>query len=300
VPELLLEASPLAPGISPVRVHYLDAGAGSTVLILHGGWGYEVYPFDRQIAALRSTRRIVVPDRCGYGRSTDIASLPASFHRLAMQETRAVIDTLELERPIVWGHSDGAIIALLLALESPDAIAAAIVEATHLYRRKPRSRPFFESILADPQTLGDGVVAVLERDHGARWRSVLERHARAWLAIADESRSDTDDFYDGRLGGITIPVLVVHGARDPRSEPGEIDALGQALARREAGSREVEIHVLPDGGHSPHNERATADRVTAIVGAFIDRLSHPAGAAPAVHASPGSPASGDPRGGRRE
>lgn len=45
--------------MSPVRVHYREAGAGRPIVILHGGWGYEIYPFDRQIAALAETHRVV-------------------------------------------------------------------------------------------------------------------------------------------------------------------------------------------------------------------------------------------------
>ena len=125
----------------------------------------------------------------------------------------------------MWGHSDGAIIALLLALGTPHMVAGVIAEATHFYKRKPRSRAFFESMRNDPRTLGDTVTTVLARDHGERWPEVIERHSRAWQRIAEEAASDTEDFYGGRLGEIAVPALVLHGARDPRTEPGEIEAL---------------------------------------------------------------------------
>ena len=51
-------SSELAPDVSPVRIHYREAGGGPPLVILHGGWGYEIYPFDRQIAAL---------DKSGFG-----------------------------------------------------------------------------------------------------------------------------------------------------------------------------------------------------------------------------------------
>jgi len=132
--------TPLAPHAAPARiaVRSIGAGAAPPLVILHGGWEYEAYPFDRQIPAFSTTRRLVIPDRSGYGDSPAIDALPPDFHDRACAETLAVLDALALERPVVWGHSDGAIIALLLGLESPDTIAAAIVEATHLYRRKPR------------------------------------------------------------------------------------------------------------------------------------------------------------------
>jgi pimeloyl-ACP methyl ester carboxylesterase len=135
-----------------------------------------------------------------------------------------------------------------------------IAEATHFYRRKPRSQAFFESMIGERRALGDSVTAALARDHGAGWPQVLERHSSAWQSIAREAVSDEDDFYGGRLGEIAVPVLVIHGARDPRTEPGEIEALG----------RVAQTVILPAGGHSPHSEPATADDVSRIARAFID------------------------------
>jgi pimeloyl-ACP methyl ester carboxylesterase len=179
-----------------------------------------------------------------------------------MEETRAVLDAIGLERPILWGHSDGAIVALLLGLAAPRRIAAAIVEATHYYRYKPASRAFFEGILANPQALGGGVAAALTRDHGERWPALVDMHSRTWLRISEEARSPTEDFYGGRLSDLDIPVLIVHGAKDPRTEPGELDALRAALPR-------AELLLLPDGGHSPHSERATALDVTRAAAEFV-------------------------------
>jgi len=285
VPFIDLAGSPLANGISPVRIHYRDAGAGPPIVFLHSGWGYEIYPFDRQAAAFEPCHRIVAPDRSGYGKSTAIESLPPDFHARAADETRAVIEALGLQRPVVWGHSDGAIIGLLLALRAPAIVRGVIAEATHFYRRKPRSRAFFESMADDPQALGDGVIGVLARDHGARWPDVIGRHARAWQRIAEDAASDSDDFYGGRLGEIAVPALLVHGARDPRTEPAEIEAMegafesarGVRLQADLAGGpakagRHVQLTVLAAGGHSPHSEPATADDVARHARSFMDGL----------------------------
>jgi 3-oxoadipate enol-lactonase len=246
--DVLLDSSPLAPGRSPVRIHYRDAGDGPPIVILHGGWGYDAYPFDRQIAALASRHRIVIPDRTGYGRSEPIDMLAIDFHQSAAEETLAVIEALQLDRPILWGHSDGAIVALLIGLQAPDRIAGAIVEATHYFRHKPASRPFFEAIVAKPRA------------------PFLDVHSRTWIRIVDESGRG-DDFYGGRLSALRVPVLLVHGGRDPRTEPGEFEALSAAL--QTVQSRTL---LLSEGGHSPHSEPANAAQVTAAAVSFIDDL----------------------------
>lgn len=238
--------SPLAPGRSPVRIAYHDvpgAGVRPPIVVLHGGWGYDMYPFDAQIDALRARHRVVIPHRAGYGASTPIDTLPADFHQRAADETRVVLDALGLERPILWGHSDGAIIALRLGLANPDGVSAVIAEATHYFRQKPRSRAFFDAVIANPEST-----------------PMMRLHAQAWRRIDDEA-APGEDFYDRRLSQLRAPALIVHGARDPRTEPGEIEALRAACPN---------VRLFEAGGHSPHSEAATAVGVTRAAVEFVD------------------------------
>src|SRR5216110_1296208 len=81
MPYSSLQSSPLVDRISPVKIYYRDEGEGLPLLFLHGGWGYGIYPFNRQIGALRDEYRMIIPDRGGYGRSTRILrDLPPDFH----------------------------------------------------------------------------------------------------------------------------------------------------------------------------------------------------------------------------
>lgn len=258
-------SSPLAPGVSPVRIHVRDCGGGRPLVILHGGWGYEIYPFDRQIADLSRDHRVLAPDRTGYGQSGRLAALEVDFHTRAAGETFALIDALGLDRPVVWGHSDGAVIAALMALAKPERLSAVILEATHLYRSKPASRAFFDTMMDNPDGLGDRVAAVLARDHGDGWRDVIRMNSIAWRRIADERSIGDHDLYGGRLPGMRVASLVVHGAKDPRTEPGELGALRANLPH-------ARYAILSDGGHSPHSERLTADEVTRLAREFLDGL----------------------------
>ena len=244
-------------------MQYRDAGAGRAIVILHGGWGYAIYPFDRQIAALAARHRIVAPDRTGYGGSGRIARQETDFHHLAAAETFAVIDALGLDRPVVWGHSDGAVIALLMGLSNPGRLGGLIVEAAHFFRRKPASRGFFETMMRDPDGLGARVAGVLAREHGDGWRDLIRTNGAAWLRIGADPSARADDLYGGRLADLRVPTLVIHGAKDPRTEPGELEAMRVGAARFE---------ILADGGHSPHSERATADDVTRAALRFVDEV----------------------------
>ena len=269
MPYLDLASSALAPGVSPVRVYYRDAGAGPPIVILHGGWGYDIYPFERQIAALAPRYRVIAADRTGYGRSTRLERQATDFHRRAADETFAMIDALQLDRPIVWGHSDGAVIAFLMGLSDPDRLCGLIVEAAHFWRSKPGSREFFETMMRDPDGLGERVAGVLAREHGDGWRDLIRTNGDAWLRIAGDPLAPAPDLYGGRLGELRLPTLVIHGALDPRTEPGELDAMQAALNRSADALRQ--FAVLSEGGHSPHSERATADEVTHLVESFVTR-----------------------------
>jgi pimeloyl-ACP methyl ester carboxylesterase len=249
VPTLELPHSPHAPGIRPVVVHYREFGSGKPLVILHGGWGYGVYPFDRQIAAFASKFWILIPDRSGYGHSTPVSDeMPLDFHKRAAAETLSFMDALGIKRAYLWGHSDGSVIAAMMGLGAPDRCAGVILEAFHYLRRKPGSRAFFERFAARPEELGEETRNLLAEDHGeSHWPAVLRRNCSAWFRIADSVKRPEEDLYDGRLGELRVPAMFLHGSLDPRTEPGEMDMVRQALLQ-------ARMRFVSNGKHSPHSE----------------------------------------------
>ncbi len=241
VPTIALETSPLAPG-SPARIHVREAGSGAPLVLLHGGWGWEAYPWD--VAALAARHRVLAPDRTGYGGSGRLAALPDGFHRLMAEETLRVLDALGVRRAALWGHSDGAVIAAWAALLAPERVSALVLEAFHVFPAKVSSLEFFRNAVDAPEAFGPAVVDALRRDHGETWREVVAAGGRAWLALIEEGRRGRADLYDGRLGEVRAPALVVHGRNDPRMEPGEIEAGARAIP----GAR----LLVYDAGHCPH------------------------------------------------
>ncbi len=263
VPDLLLPSSPALPARAPVRIRLRARGAGPAVVLLHGGWGYEAYPFDAALAALAPAHLAVAPDRSGYGRSEPASqdALPPGFHRLMAQETLLVLDALGIERAALWGHSDGAVVAAWTALLAPARVSALVLEALHFFAAKPRSVDFFETGVAAPESFGARTVEALERDHGPRWREVVAAGGRAWLRIIAEGRAGRPDLYDGRLAELRAPALLLHGRSDPRTEPGEVEAALRALPH-------ARVEWL-DAGHSPHTSAREGARCVALAAAFL-------------------------------
>jgi pimeloyl-ACP methyl ester carboxylesterase len=267
VPTVELLQSPHAPDVRPVVIHYRELGNGRPLVFLHGGWGYGVYPFDRQIEALQNEFRILIPDRSGYGHSTRVAGeMPLDFHRRAAAETIQFLDALGIERAVLWGHSDGAVISAMTGLAAPHRCELLILEAFHYLRRKPGSRAFFERFAAHPEELGEETRRLLAVDHGeTHWPAVLRRNCGVWFRIADNVKRPEEDLYDGRLSELRVPSLFLHGRLDPRTEPGEMERVRQELPS-------ADMKFVENGKHSPHSEEAAYEESNQIAREFLQAI----------------------------
>jgi pimeloyl-ACP methyl ester carboxylesterase len=248
--------SPLAESVA--EIHYRQIGEGACLFFLHGGWGYEIFPLDRQRNATQGFR-LIIPDRSGYGRSTKPAVFTIDFHRRAAVETLRCLDALGIRECIFWGHSDGAVITAWLGLMAPERCRGLILEGFHFYRDKPGSRAFFETMSSVPESFGESVAGVLASEHGEPyWRQLMRSEGQVWLDIARSAGDAGRDLYAGRLSELKVLTLVVHGARDPRTEPGELDA---ARAQLPAAC----LHIISNAGHSPHSEEPCAAECGCVV-----------------------------------
>jgi len=271
MPFVELKSSPHAPSVRPVQIHYRDVGSGRPVVFLHGGWGYGVYPIDRQIEVFGEHVRFVIPDRSGYGRSVRLSrQMPTDFHRRAAEETLLVLDALGIERAVLWGHSDGAVIAAMIGLAAPERCTRLILEAFHFYRNKPGSRSFFTRFATHPEEVSEKVRELLVVDHGAeQWRKVVQRNCRVWLKLAVQSERlgedlTGEDLYDGRLSQLKVPVTFMHGRGDPRTEPGEVERAHGTIGG-------AEMRFIEDGRHSPHSENVSWRECNGILRELLER-----------------------------
>lgn len=107
--------------ISTGRLHYVDCGSGPAILMVHG-LGGNLGNFDcGLIDDLARDFRVVAFDRPGSGYSERASSVPANIRAQARQVAE-VIEKLEIDNPLVVGHSLGGAISLALALEKPELV----------------------------------------------------------------------------------------------------------------------------------------------------------------------------------
>ena len=109
---------------SGVRIHYQRVGDGPDLVMIHGLTGNMAVWHLQIVPQLAEHFRVLTYDLRGHGHS----DTPRSGYTLdAMaDDLLELLDELELERPLIAGHSYGADIALYHALRRPDRLREAI------------------------------------------------------------------------------------------------------------------------------------------------------------------------------
>ena len=219
----------------PVMV-FLHEGLGSVAM-----WK----DFPQQFCERHGLRGLVY-SRYGYGNSTprpaDERWEPDFMHRQAYEVLPALLAALGIERPWLFGHSDGGSIALLHAARFAENLRGVIVLAPHI---------FVEDIsvasirLARDAYLSDGL-----RERLARYHADVDSAFWGWNDIwLDPAFRDWS--IEAELAGIRCPVLAVQGADDEYGTLEQIDG----IARKAPQTRTL---VLQQCGHSPHRDQPEA------------------------------------------
>lgn len=129
--------------VNGVRLHYVEAGEGPLVVLLHG-FPEHWYAWREQIPALvEAGYRVVAPDMRGYNASEKPHGVEAYRIGTLVEDVRALIKDCGEEHAAVVGHDWGGMIAWEIAARYPDAVDRLVVlNAPHpaVYRRELRSR----------------------------------------------------------------------------------------------------------------------------------------------------------------
>lgn len=119
--------------VDGVRLHLVDRGSGSTVVLLHGnGVSLDDFIASDALDRLVMTHRVIAIDRPGFGHSSrprGRAWTPAAQATLFAK----ALDTLGIESAVVVGHSWGAMVALALALDHPEKVAGLVLMSGYYY-----------------------------------------------------------------------------------------------------------------------------------------------------------------------
>lgn len=265
--------------IDGVRLHYVERGAGPAVVLIHGNMVSHL-DFDASglIDHLARGRRVIAFDRPGFGHSTrprDRLWTPTAQAKLL----HTALARLGIERPVVVGHSMGAMVAMAMALDYPADVRKLVLLGGYYY---PSMR--VDALLTAPvalPVLGDvmryTVTAVsarlmLKRAVKAMFMpkevpaDFLATLSREMMLRPVQLRANAEDaaFMIGQAKAsserhheLQLPVAIFAGAEDAVVD---VEAHAVRLHSELSQSRLV---VVPGAGHMVHH--AAADEIVAAI-----------------------------------
>jgi len=151
--------------------------------------------------------RTVCLDFWGTGRSERAPHWPATWWEQCVEDTAFLIRHLDQGPALVVGQSGGAAIALKLALAHPETVRALLSDSQ--VERLPQQ--WLRDIVARQRTPSPALVAFWHNAHGDDWRQVVDADQEAILRRAEQGDID---WYQGRLGSISCPVLLTGSLAD--------------------------------------------------------------------------------------
>lgn len=245
------------------RLEYLDIPAARAarppILMLHEGLGSVSMwrDFPQQLAQVTGSR-VLAYSRAGFGRSSPRNGpwTPRFVHEEAIEVIPRLREALGIERPVLFGHSTGASMALVHAGHFEDAagvIALAPltdVEASNV-ESISRARRLYES---------------------TEWRSRLARHHDDVDAVF-YGWNDTwlrPDFRDWNLREdlprIRAPILAILGEGDEYATVSQVELIRRLALR----AKSFAFAHLAECGHAPHRDQPA--RVLSLSADLIDAV----------------------------
>jgi len=271
--------------VSGVRLHYVERGSGTPLVLLHGN-GSMIQDFETSglIDLAAKNYRVIVFDRPGFGHSDrprNVVWTPAAQAELI----NSALERLGVSHAIVLGHSWGASVAVALALTYPNLVKGLVLASGYYY---PSLRPDVVAMSAPAVPLVGDVLRytispivsrvmwplLMTKIFGARPvpkkfegfpKEMALRPSQIRASAAESALMLPDAFhYRDEYENLKMPLVIVAGDEDRLVD---IDAQSARLHLDVPQSR---FHRVPGAGHMIH-QTATGAVMSAIDEAAIAR-----------------------------
>jgi pimeloyl-ACP methyl ester carboxylesterase len=221
--------------VNGVKLHYLAAGTGDPVILLHG-YAQNSHMWLPTMAELAKTHTVIAPDLRGFGES---GRPETGYEKKAMaQDIHALAASLGLKKVGVAGHDIGLMVAYAYAAQYPDEVSRiALMDAFlpgigdttgifllrdlwhfHFYGKTPlalvegRERIYFEHFWND--FAADPAHSVSEADREFYTRAYAQPGAmKAGFEVFRAFDQDAIDFREMAKVKLTMPMLVLSGEK---------------------------------------------------------------------------------------
>jgi pimeloyl-ACP methyl ester carboxylesterase len=241
------------------KLHYLEAGRGEPIILLHGSGG-EGARWMPTIEGLATSFRVIALDQIGFGQSDKPLTIYHSgvFAGFLSQ----FMKTIGMPKATIMGQSMGAGVALYLAVHHPEMVERLVLVDGGGYRSAagtPAAPPNWHNRqIANAGTIEESreYLEKLYYDHSFVTDKLVEQNLMLRLrsAYAAESMQMAADrglggVTEDEVRGIKAPTLLIWGMNDPLSAVANADKLNGAIKN----SRKV---LFDKAGHYPFLEHA--------------------------------------------
>jgi pimeloyl-ACP methyl ester carboxylesterase len=241
------------------RLHYIEAGTGAPVVLLHG-LGGDSSRWAPNISELAKDFHVFALDQIGFGQSDKPL---ANYNTAMLAEFLAdFLKAVNVSKASLVGNSMGAGVALYTAVHrpqildrlvladgggyrTPSATAPTPMSADALRRRqlqnsttREETREYFRILFHDKSLVTDKMV---DEQLAMRLRS-------AFTISKMQEAGDRGSLSEDEVRGVKTPTLIVWGRYDELVDPRGADRLENAIA----GSRKV---IIDNCGHMPQIEK---------------------------------------------
>ena len=247
--------------VSGHTAHYLEAGSGPPVVLLHG-LGADARAWRNTVPELAKTAHVYALDFLGFGQSAK----PQTPYRISLLSdfVSSFLDAVQIKKATIVGHSLGGWVAARLAVSHPDQIdKLVLVDAAgyaedqarlihdFLSQLDPTTAKAAEQILGSVNAMPASDQEVLRNLAMSYFARRLSRPDGFATASVVESILKGQDVLDGSLDQIKVPTLILWGRNDPVVPLRAADAFAKDIP----GARKI---ILDGCGHRPQLECAAA------------------------------------------
>lgn len=232
------------PPLDQIAVRRIDLHPNRpTILFLHDSLGcIELWRDFPQQLAEQCQCNAWIYDRQGYGQSCPFSYQERSNDYMEWEADvlSELMDHWQLDKAILFGHSDGGSIALIAASKYPQKIEGVIAEGAHIFVEDITIAGIQDAIKVYQ---GTPLPAKLARYHGDKTQDMFWAWADTWTR---DSFRDWD--ISSFLAGVQCPSLIIQGEAD---EYGSLQQV-EGIVRGVKGP--VEKFIIPKVKHTPHKE----------------------------------------------
>ena len=241
--------------VNGLKMYYEIHGAGSPLVLIHGGGSTIQTTFGRVLPSLAKTHKVIAVEMQAHGHTGDI-DRPLSFEQDA-DDIAALLKQLNINKVDIFGFSNGASTTLQLAIRHPELVNKIIVAST--FYKKYGAQPWFWDMMARPtfdgmpQPLKDAFLKI-NADTNALYK-MYERDVARMQSFSDIS--------EDLIKKIKAPAFIIIGDADVVRPEHAVE-----MYRLLPHSR---LAIIP-GGHGDYIGEITTRQDTILISATVSLI----------------------------